>query len=167
MAAVSSAEALAPRMVDGFPDVPRFSSLYNYLELCEVGSSLVADNTLQDTIEKVPSGKWQLLDGARELTALEIVEEIRFVIGEEDDGRDVDRVFIFMEPVDRMKIKREVAEQEPEERELQRGMKLAEIDLTGDDAIETATFDGGSVPQQVCNASAATCVVCTTKPAVT
>eukprot|EP00966_Prymnesium_polylepis_P237210 5486184-Prymnesium_polylepis.1 len=43
-----------------------------------------------------------------------------------------------------------MAESEPEELELEAGMKLAEIDLTGDVPIETATFDGGGViPQQV------------------
>ena len=41
-------------------------------------------------------------------------------------------------------------ESDPEELELEAGMKLAEIDLTGDFPIETATFDGGGViPQQV------------------
>ena len=149
-AAVGTAAAgSTPPTIAGFPEVPRFSSMYNYLELCDVGASLVSD-TLQDTIMKTAAHKWKLLDDSRELSALEIVKEMRFVIAEDEPDRDLDRLFVFIAPADKVSIKREMAESEPEELELEAGMKLAEIDLTGDVPIETATFDGGGViPQQV------------------
>eukprot|EP00966_Prymnesium_polylepis_P306547 7083758-Prymnesium_polylepis.1 len=43
---------------------------------------------------------------------------------------------------------------EEEELQLERGMKLAEIDLTADEPIETVTCDsGGVIPLQVSSAS--------------
>ena len=112
-------------MIGGFPELRQFSSLLTYLELCETGCSLVSD-TLQDTIIKTAIGKWSFLEDNRELTALEVVEEMRFVIAEDEPERDLDRLFIFVQPVDKVSIKRELMEGgEEEELQLERGMKLA------------------------------------------
>mgnify|MGYP007078117184 CR=1 FL=1 len=140
--------------------MPRGSSLLNYLKLCDVGFKLNSD-TLQDTIRKVDEDEWRLDDDpSRELTSRQVVEEVRFNISEDEPDRDLDRVLIYIEPADKLKIKREIAEEELEEPEPCAGMKLAVIDITGDEPIETATFDGGgSVPQEVSSPSAVRCHV--------
>ena len=155
MAAAASQVAHAAKQpaaarMDGFPSVPRFSSLLEYLELCDVGCSL-ASATLLDTIAKNESGKWKMFDDGRELSAREIVQEMRFIIAEEEPKRNVDNIFIFIEPVDKVTIKREVADQDGSDvPEREAGIKLAEIDLTGEGWVETVTLDGGSsLPQEV------------------
>ena len=56
--------------------------------------------------------------------------------------------------MDKITIKREIAaagDDSDSEGEPRVAMKIAEIDLTGEEPIETATFDGGMiVPEQVC-----------------
>ena len=135
---------------EGFPDVPRFSSLLNYLQLCSVGVELQSE-TLQAIIEKTAADEWRLQDdNSRVFTALQVVIAMRSMIAVDEPQRNLDRLFIYIEPVDKIKIKKEMVAQGPEEIERGSGMKLAEIDLTGDEAIETATFDRGlAVPQQV------------------
>lgn len=145
---------------DGFPHVPRFSSLLNYLELCRVGVTIMAD-TLDAMLTKTSDQSWTLQDEDHELTAVEIVEKMRFAIGEDEPERNVDNVFILIEPVDKVAIKREVAagDESDHDSEAKVGMKLAEIDLTGDEPIETATFDGGlPVPEKVCFATFRICL---------
>jgi hypothetical protein len=135
----------------GFPEVPRFSSLHNYLELCKPGVFIDCE-TLDAKITKRLDSCWDLPDEEKPLTAFEVVEKFRFTIIEDDSECNVDNIFIMVEPIDKVAIKREmVTEYENEDLEPLVGMKRAEIDITGDEPVETATFDGGmAVPEQVC-----------------
>jgi hypothetical protein len=143
---------------DGFPEVPRFSSLLNYLELCRVGVT-INSHDLDATITKTAPDGWDIKDEDRALTAVEIVEKMRFAISEDEPERNLNNTFIFMEPVDKITIKREIAREcEDEDEEPLVGMRLADIDLTGEEPIETATFDGGlALPQKVCFATFRIC----------
>ena len=78
------------------------------------------------------------------MSAREVVEEMRFVVREENPERDPDCYFVFIEPVNKLEVKKEVAASEDAEEEVDVcvGMTLAYIDLTGKDAVETDTFDG-------------------------
>ena len=124
--------------------------MLEYLDACLPGAELES-RTLDGVILKRESGKWSFEDDDRRLTSREIVEMMRVCIGEDGSGRDADQVFVCIEPVDKVIIKREMAE-EGEEGQAdplpQRvGCTLAEIDLTGDGApTEVATYDGGPVP---------------------
>ena len=77
------------------------------------------------------------------MSAREVVEEMRFVVSEENRERDPDCYFVFIEPVNKLEVKKEVAASEDAEEEVDVcvGMTLAYIDLTGKDAVETDTFD--------------------------
>lgn len=50
---------------------------------------------------------------------------------------------VTIRPVDAMAVKREVEEPEEEEQQ-QMGMKIAEMDISGEGVVETATYDGGA-----------------------
>jgi hypothetical protein len=57
----------------------------------------------------------------------EVVAAQRLCVGEEDPKADLDKVFVVIEPTDRMAVKREIASSAPEESKDQpeMGMKLA------------------------------------------
>ena len=138
---------------DGFPEVQRFSSLLNYLNLCQADVTINTE-TLDGSITKRENNCWVVQDEDQELTAVQIVEKIRLLIGEDEPERNLDNTFILIQPVDKITIKREIAaagDDSDSEGEPRVAMKIAEIDLTGEEPIETATFDGGMiVPEQVC-----------------
>ena len=141
-------------MIDGFPSVRRFSSLLDYLKLCECGV-LINSTTLDCQLFKKADGTWDGVDGSDPLTSLELLNTLREYIAEDSPDIDLDKACIIIEPVDKLAVKKEVADAadaaldaEPDE---QVAMKLCNIELTDDGWVETATFDGGpptAQPQQ-------------------
>ena len=52
------------------------------------------------------------------MSAREVVEEMRFVVSEENRERDPDCYFVFIEPVNKLEVKKEVAASEDAEEEV-------------------------------------------------
>ena len=107
---------------DGFPGVPRFSGLLDYLQLCQVGVSIRSD-TLECILHKQSEDHWSGYDNEHPpITCRELVQEVRAVLREDEPGCDVDKVFVTMEPIDKVAIKREVvaAGEEDEDEEKRR-----------------------------------------------
>ena len=136
------------------PQVPQKSSLLTFLELCEVNYTMRI-NILDDFITKHDDDMWALHEEKGWLTAIEIVKKIRFAASEDDGDLDLDKIFVIVEPLDVVAVKRECAQDESDN-ELDKddkpqpkmGMKLADaIDL--DDKANVFTMpDAGA--QQVC-----------------
>jgi hypothetical protein len=141
----------AAKSKECYPEVKRFSALLDYLELCEGGASLWC-TTLDTRLDKQRNGLWRgggAVEDA-ELSAKEVVLNIRFNLCEDDAATDPDKVVMLIEPVDRMTVKREIASYEETLEEPEFAVTLAVIDITGDGPpIETATFDGGPCALQV------------------
>ena len=102
----SRATSGEPRYPTDYPSVPRFSSFLTYLELCQPGCKINSEQ-LDAVISKAADGLWELPDEHHGLTALEVVEQMRFAISEDDPGCNLDSLFITVEPGDRMTIKKE------------------------------------------------------------
>ena len=150
-AAEQTAMAEPPVLVfkDGFPGVPRFSGLLDYLQLCQVGVSIRSD-TLECILHKQSEDHWSGYDNEHPpITCRELVQEVRAVLREDEPGCDVDKVFVTMEPIDKVAIKREVVaageEDEDEEKEEAGGTgtaKMVVCELDGEDGTEKWTEDG-------------------------
>ena len=145
---MASTEAVAGDITlgpDGFPNVPRFSSsLLRFLELCAAGATIHSE-TLEAAIVKTANEEW-IYDEER-CSAREIVREFRFILSEDDSSLTsaaLDAHLVCIEPMDARTIKKEIATaEEEEEEEAPVGRRLAVIDLSGENAIETETFDYG------------------------
>ena len=86
--------------VDGFPVVPRFSSLLTFLELCKPGA-IIESSTLDARIVKTDKEGW--IYEEEELSSRQIVTEIRFREREDDPSLSsaaVDNMFACIEPLD-------------------------------------------------------------------
>jgi hypothetical protein len=143
---------------DGWPIVPRFSSALEYLELCKVDSRIDVD-ILNDFILLTDLG-WVMGKngciteegkqvGYTSTIIVEIMRDAHFGV-----DMDPDLTFIHMMPVNALQVKKEMVDEcndEDEDPAPQVGCRVCEIDLTGIDEEwkETATYDGGHVPQQV------------------
>ena len=139
---------------DGWPLVERGTALLDFLSLCQTGARINSD-ILQCTVQKNEDGLWSGY-GEKDLTSLELVLGFRTELLRYDTQMteaDLERQTVTIDPVDHMKIKREVAasgEQadaaSDDDDADQRSMKLATIDLTRDEGgpVETETFDGGA-----------------------
>ena len=134
---IVEANEAVPMSSDGFPEVQRFSSLLNYLNLCQADVTINSE-TLDGSITKRENNCWVVQDEDQELTAVQIVEKIRILIGEDEPERNLDNTFILIQPVDKITIKREIAaagDDSDSEGEPRVAMKIAEIDLTGEEPI--------------------------------
>ena len=141
--------------VDGYPKVPRFSSMLQYLQLCKTGARLWCD-MLDATVVKQDATMWEYDEELLDSRAL--VQEMRSCLKEDDEdltNANLNKLYLSIEPVDKVAIKREVAEAtEEEEEEGQGGRKLCIIDVTGERAVETETFDGGPSSSDTCTREA-------------
>lgn len=136
------------------PEVPRFSSMINFLDLCQIGTRFFID-ALDDYIFLDNFG-WMVEGTADDTyTAYDIVEHIRHHIAKDDASINLDACYLHLVPADSLRIKKEImaeAGEESDDGPAATGMEVCTIDLTSDDAawLETATNDGSHVPQQVC-----------------
>ena len=125
--------------------------MLEYLDKCATGCRLI-DDTLQDEIHKLESGKWAFADDERVMTATEIIAEMRFVVRE--DGGDPDACLVEIQPadeIDRIRMKKEIMENEEEVADSIPAVRSSApifFDLTQDDE-GLAFVDGGSVPEAV------------------
>lgn len=138
---------------DGWPLVESESSLLDFLNLCHTGAR-VNSEVLQCTVQKNEDGLWTGY-GEKDLTSLELLLGFRAELLQYDKEMteaDLERTLMSIDPVDSIKIKREVAaggEQEDDDSDdddaNQKGVRLAIIDVTGDGGpVETDTFDAGA-----------------------
>ena len=138
---------------DGWPLVESESSLLDFLNLCHTGAR-VNSEVLQCTVQKNEDGLWTGY-GEKDLTSLELLLGFRAELLQYDKEMteaDLERTLMSIDPVDSIKIKREVAaggEQEDDDSDdddaNQNGVRLAIIDVTGDGGpVETDTFDAGA-----------------------
>jgi len=74
---IVEANEAVPMSSDGFPEVQRFSSLLNYLNLCQADVTINTE-TLDGSITKRENNCWVVQDEDQELTAVQIVEKIEF-----------------------------------------------------------------------------------------
>ena len=95
------------KQIDGFPSVRRFSSLLDYLDLCEVGV-FIHSGTLDCELHKNAYHDWVGYED-EPLTARGVVEAIRFCLSEDDPDCNLDQTHVIMSPVDKVTIKREIA----------------------------------------------------------
>ena len=105
------------RQRDGFPSVERFSSLLNYLELCDIGVFIKSD-TLDCELFKNSSLEW-VGYGDEPLSARGVVDAVCFCMKEDDPEVDFDTVHVLMRPVDPVAIKCEIAASNDEEPDIQ------------------------------------------------
>ena len=146
--AAANGAAATVSCVNGFPDVPRFSSCWEYLELCEE-DVFINSAQLDTKLVKIigGNGKWRHESNGSDLTAREIIELLREAVAEDQPEINLEEAHVILEPIDKLRIKKEVAADEQDEEESERtGMMLAVIDLEpgGDGApIEIETHDGG------------------------
>ena len=151
-AVAASVDAATVTYQNGFPDVPRFSSCLEYLELCEEDvfiNSVQLDTKLTKIIGG--NGKWRHEAEGTDFTALEIVELLREAVAEDQPEINLEEAHVLLEPSDKLRIKKEVAAEDEEEEPERLGMKLAVIDLEpgGDGVpIEVETHDGGPASGQ-------------------
>ena len=144
------------------PTVPRFSSLLNFLLKCEVGTKLHCDD-LEAECNLTEDG-W-VVGGMAAMPAVEVVELLREQLADDYPEMDLNKTYVHVEPGDQVAVKREIMEEHNDDEVAvagKNGMRLCEIDVTADDEdwAETATFDGGNVPEQVCFARAVPLSVC-------
>ena len=131
-----------PAMDDGFPSVRRFSSLLDFLELCDT-AVIIKSSTLDCDLLKTTGGLWEGVDGEGAMTARELVVHLRMCIYADDPQVNLETTHIMIEPVDKVSLKREVADSTAEEPFMTVGMALCEMELDGEEFVETKTFDGG------------------------
>ena len=138
---------------DGWPLVARHSSLLDFLILCQTGARINSE-VLQCTVQKNEVGSWSGY-GEKDLTSLELVLAFRtelLLCDNQMTNADLERQHVTIDPVDCMKIKREVAAggeeadtDSDEDDANQKTVKLEIIDLTAEGGPgETDTFDGGA-----------------------
>ena len=100
--------ALAP---DGWPLVDRESALVDFLELCHAGAAIKSEILQADVRKREDGGCWTGY-GEQDLTSRDLVLAFREELLKYDDGLDeaaLDKMFINIDPVDKIRIKREVA----------------------------------------------------------
>ena len=141
--------ALTP---DGWPLVKPRSALLDFLSLCLTGAC-VKSEVLQADVQKREDGLWTGY-GGQALSSLQLLLGFRSELLLHDKSlneADLDEMHISIDPDDKVRIKREVAEggedQDAafEEEEAVHPRTLAIIDISGDgDGVETQTFDGGA-----------------------
>jgi len=93
---------------EGFPNVPRFSSLLRFLELCRAGATIHSD-ILDTVIVKTDTGQW--IYNKERLSAQQIVTEFRLGLSEDDPAMTsavLDNTCACVEPMDALAIKKEV-----------------------------------------------------------
>ena len=146
--------------VPALPAVARFSALFDFLSLCEVGCQL-SNTVLQCVMRKDGDDTWMLESCMGEgqewdLSTLGLLREMRGALQQQEPGIDLERSYVHIEPSDKLAMKREIATgkqpaEPPECVDRPPGIVLCCIDITPDDGwVETATGDGGpSVPRQV------------------
>ena len=105
---------------NGYPSVARFSAMIDYLDLCAVGVSIRSD-TLDCNLVKASDDAWSGYDDERNLSCIEVVEELRFVLLENDKDYPVDKIYVHIEPIDKVAIKKEVAADRDEEEDEEPG----------------------------------------------
>ena len=139
---------------DGLPQVKRFSSLIEFLKLCKEGTRLrffeVADAVI--TLEKFMGWQFEGDDDAVGYDSEAIVSKLRREIKVTQPNIDVDKCFFTLVPCDPLRVKKEMVQEESDDDHLfhpKKSMKLCEIDITGEEWEETATFDGDHVPEKV------------------
>jgi hypothetical protein len=145
----ASPPAFAP---DGWPLVEPKSSLVDFLELCHVGAC-VKSEVLKADVQKRIDGLWTGY-GKTARTSLQLLVSFRAELLEFDEAlkeADLDKMHTSIDPVDPIRVKREVAarhedaESASEEEDTVQPRTLAVIDISGDgENIETETFDGGA-----------------------
>ena len=143
-------DAAAVPMLDGFPSVARFSSLLDYLELCDA-AVVIKSATLDCDLLKRTDETWEGLDGSEPLSARAVVETMREYISEDDPDADLDKLCVLIEPVDKLAIKKEMADAadlSDDEPFMTVGMKLCEMEFDGERFVETKTFDDGPAAAQ-------------------
>ena len=142
---------LAP---DGWPLVERKSALVDFLELCHAGAAIKSEILQADVRKREDGGCWTGY-GEQDLTSRDLVLAFREELLKYDDGLDeaaLDKMFINIDPVDKIRIKREVAaaasedeDSDSEEKDTVQPKKIAAIDISGDgEGVETQTIDGGA-----------------------
>ena len=86
--AAANGAAATVSCVNGFPDVPRFSSCWEYLELCEE-DVFINSAQLDTKLVKIigGNGKWRHESNGSDLTAREIIELLREAVAARDQSR--------------------------------------------------------------------------------